>query len=508
MRVMIKLCATDIRSRLLQPTFLLSLLVIALATLFLFPALEANYSTLTINGYRGVYNAQWLGGALTLLTVLFIPLFAFYLVSSGISRDRDSGMGQLLASSPVSNTQYIMAKWFSNLFLSLVIVLVMCITALGFQLIYGVTSEFALSHYLLPQLLWTVPILSVVCALAVLFESLTWLKTELINVIYFFIWIACTVYLIENPYGVSEIITQMRADILQFDTAAQDSLQIGLGIGGNASLKSFIWSGLDYQQINFAYSLAFLAITFALLIAAIFCFDRFRETINTTDKKTAKIVDKFGEITGFIARIAQRIFGITNFGQLIYHEILILVNAMPSWWKLVLWCLVIAQCFAKQQVLFDNLIPSSWLMCGFALAAMGNQIRAYGTGDILHSSSASLLRQFSARFLAGVFVLLLTISGALFKLLFVGSIEAILSLLLSSFFIAALAILLGTLTNTKNAFGVIFIILWYAGPIQNNASLNFIGNGDISAMVEFITLALVFITTAFMWYLYRTVQRV
>jgi ABC-type transport system involved in multi-copper enzyme maturation permease subunit len=64
--------------------------------------------------YRGVYTSAWIGVMVSLVTTTFLSLVGFYIVKNAVDRDRQTGVGEILASTPHSATAYLLGKFFSN----------------------------------------------------------------------------------------------------------------------------------------------------------------------------------------------------------------------------------------------------------------------------------------------------------------------------------------------------------------------------------------------------------
>ena len=104
----------DLRERTRRYNFLITLgLMIFLAYAYV-PARTAGYITLSVDGARGVYNAAWVGSLVAILTALLMPLVGFYLVKNAIARDIATGVGQIIATTPLRRPLYTVGKWLSN----------------------------------------------------------------------------------------------------------------------------------------------------------------------------------------------------------------------------------------------------------------------------------------------------------------------------------------------------------------------------------------------------------
>jgi len=123
LQILYHLVRADLMERIRHFRFLLTLGVILLGGYLLVPPAGASYMVglhpvelKTLTYYRGVYN---------------------YLVKGAIERDRQTGVGQLIAASPLSKTLYILGKWLSNVAVLAAMVGTMALAAAAMQLIRG-----------------------------------------------------------------------------------------------------------------------------------------------------------------------------------------------------------------------------------------------------------------------------------------------------------------------------------------------------------------------------------
>lgn len=177
----------DFRQRTRQQSFIVTLLSMSVLTLLFSPSLDTQYQTLVINGYRGIYNSEWLGICLAMLNVLFLPIICFYLIKNGLELDRQSMTSDLIAATPVSKFTYLFSKWCTNVFILVCIVFIMLLSIILIQLYYGESYQINLWALAWPQLAFVMPMLLAVASLAIMFESIKWLKGGVENVVYFFL---------------------------------------------------------------------------------------------------------------------------------------------------------------------------------------------------------------------------------------------------------------------------------------------------------------------------------
>ena len=137
--------------------------------------------------YRGEFNSAWIGTMTVLVLNNFLGLFGFYLVSDCIKRDIHTGVGQIIAATPISRAEYLIGKWISNCLVLYVLVLILAAAAAIMVLLQG-KAALDLSALLLPFLAVALPFMTLVAALAVVFESVPWLRGTVGNVLYFALW--------------------------------------------------------------------------------------------------------------------------------------------------------------------------------------------------------------------------------------------------------------------------------------------------------------------------------
>ena len=100
----------DFLERVRRYSFLLTLLF---AT-FLGYAAATGRIMIQLGGHRGVYTSAWVGALVALVTTCWVSLVGFYIVKGGIDRDRQTGVGQVLAATPLSKPTYTLGKFLSN----------------------------------------------------------------------------------------------------------------------------------------------------------------------------------------------------------------------------------------------------------------------------------------------------------------------------------------------------------------------------------------------------------
>jgi ABC-type transport system involved in multi-copper enzyme maturation permease subunit len=135
-----------------------------------------------------VYSASYVGFAASVLVSIFVPLVGFYLVAGSVRRDRERGVGRILAATPLTNADYLIGKFAAHVAYLLVIAgLALAVTFVAF-LRYGV-GPFTVGGFLVPFLLLALPTITITAALAVLFDVSPGLRGRGGLVVWFFVFL-------------------------------------------------------------------------------------------------------------------------------------------------------------------------------------------------------------------------------------------------------------------------------------------------------------------------------
>ena len=193
-RILYHIAKADFLERVRRHSYLVALL----ATLFLGYQVMIGNVGMYLGDYRGVFNSAWVGVMMAMTSTLFVTLIGFYVVKNCIERDRATGVGQILAATPLTRLLYLLGKWLSNFAVLATIVMLLGGVRLVVQLWRGDEAHIDLGALLLPFLFLSLPAMAVVAALAVLFETMPCLRGGFGNVAWFFLWAVLLVIPIES----------------------------------------------------------------------------------------------------------------------------------------------------------------------------------------------------------------------------------------------------------------------------------------------------------------------
>jgi hypothetical protein len=421
--------------------------------------------------YVGEVNSPWVGALMTITVTFFLGWFGFYLVKGSVARDYETGVGQIIATTPLSRSQYALGKWLSNFAVLGVMVVILMFAGIAMNLFFG-SSPLDLWALTAPLLFLALPCMAVVAALAVLFETVGWLRGGFGNVVYFFLFLMALVPGFETePYQPLLDLTGFRFigdRIVQAATLAYPESESGFAfqiVTAATEVKYFLYNGIEWTANILLPRLAFILIGIGLAALAALFFDRFNTTKASRGKKRLSLNparDSASEPSPLPSihltpLPAARRF---RFGALYLAELKMLLKGHRWWWYVVSLGLVIAQVSVPPE---DTafLLAIAWLWMILLLSGLGNRETLHNTREIVFSAQHPTRNQLPASWLAALTVTTLMGTGALLRYLLAGDSLRLLVWMGGALFIPALALALGVLTSSRKPFEVIYVTWMY-----------------------------------------------
>ncbi len=266
-RVIYHLARADFLERVRRYSFLIMLG----AVVFLGYQTGIGNVALELGQYRGEYNSAWVGAMMSLIATFFLGWFGFYLVKGSVLRDRETGVGQIMATTPLTRPLYTIGKWLSNFTLLMTMVVVLALAGIAIQLLQGENLQIDLVSFLSPFVFVVVPVMALVAAIAVLFETISVLSGGFGNILYFFAFVMIFPFIDKltqtnpafEPLGLGIFMHDMQAAVVKVYPDYSGSFS--LGSSGEDVVGTFLWTGVHWT------SNLILARGFYLVVALGFC---------------------------------------------------------------------------------------------------------------------------------------------------------------------------------------------------------------------------------------------
>ena len=511
----------DFLERTRRYSFLVTLAVMIYLGYLAVPAADAGVLTVDLGNLRGVYNTAWIGSMTALLSTALLSLPGFYLVKNTLSRDRRTGVGQIIATTPLSKLNYILGKTLSN-FIYLAAIAFLVMTAAGvMQFVRGEVQAFHMKDLILPYLMVTLPVMLVVSAAAVLFETIPLLREGFGNLVYFALWVGVLIASMAGVnFGAQGVIQEPVNDLFgasligysmhQAASAAYPERTLDFGVGYTRvenEIETFYWGGVDWCWQIAAERLLWAGVGLAIAGAAVLLFDRFdpaREKPGSVEqeKPAPALVNRLRKLSLPRLRFpADKKVPLPPFLRLVFSEIKLYLKGQPWWWYLAAAGLVIAGLSAADYGSLKGIWLATWVWPVLVWSGSGVREKGHHTGDVVFSAPGPIRRLLPAQWLAGLAISVLAGSGVGLRLLLWGETGRFLAWLTAAAFITSLALVLGIWTGNSKTFEASYVALWYLGPVSGLAELDFFGitPGAVQAGIPWRVAAVTVLLLALSW---------
>jgi hypothetical protein len=446
----------------------------------------------------------------------------FYLVKNAITRDRHTGVGQIIATTPISKAQYTLSKMLSNWVFLMAMALVALLAGVGMQLIRGEVLRITFVNYLLPYLFITMPAMAFIAAVAVLFESVPWLSGGLGNAIFFILYIAAVTLgsfvtflslsdAFDPTHSLSDVYKDPTGTLVIFRSMMMAGQERGILTAGGFVLgrtspsfyglpigSTFPYEGVSWVSPILISRFLWLGIGIAIAsISAVF-FNRFdpasgkirevrRRQRGKTKEGQEEVAEAENEKSPSSMPVATTLeplpatmksSSLSSFGRTVVAELRLLLQGNPWWWFLVAAGLILAGLFCSLEQVRRICLPLAWVWPLLSWSSLGVKEMRHRTHQMIFSAPFPVQRQLPSSWAAGFLLALGTGSGVILRLLIVGEWEALFTLLIGAIFIPILALALGTWSGSGKLFEVTYLFLWYMGPMNGTIPLDYLGTTD------------------------------
>ena len=462
--------------------------------------------------YRGEFNSAWVGAMMSLIATFFIGWFGFYLVKGSVARDRETGVGQIMATTPLTRPLYLIGKWLSNFAVLMSLVTVLALGGLVIQFLQGENTQINLFAFLSPFIFIVMPLMALVAASAVLFEAVPFLQGGFGNIVYFFAFIIFLPLFMENPTlnqypafeptGLGLLAGEMGKAVTAIYPEYNGDFTLGGGVA--AATRVFTWDGVHWTPEIILARCFLIALASLLIFFAALFFDRFdparaklrRIKPGPTRPDLSSVISSQALPNVHLTPLnkASNRFSIFN---VLMAEIKLLLKGQRWWWYVVMGGMIIACLVNPSTAVREFALPIAWVWPILIWSAIGNREIHNNVQQLAFSSASPLLRQLPAQWLAGFIVTLLVSIGAIIRLTVDGDTAGLLALLSGAFFIPSLALACGVWSGTSKLFEILYMLIWYLGPLNKLLALDYIGAHGNGRPEFFIPLSIALVAVAF-----------
>ena len=473
----------DFRDRVRRSAFIVVLLGALVLGYFAVPPTGADYAIFYVGaGYVGKYNSAYLGAVAALVSGLWLSLVGFYVVRNSVAHDQVTGVGEVLAGTPMRNTTYVTGKALSNLMVLGAMAGVVAVMTVVMQLIRGESAAVDLVALLLPFLLLTLPVLALTAALAVAFETVPLLRASMGNVVWFFGWmgvillsfVAAESRFSVDVLGLAPVSTSMGIQLVESIPQAQGPASASLGlVFDQAQLGRFTWDGLPVTAELLQIRAMWLVLAAVLAVLPGLWFGRFdpdrgraaiprwlRAPRVDTTSSTDAAAPAWAPARPVRVDLPRPVVGGPTLGRLVAGELRILLAHAPRWWPWVAAVLVVVGVLLPLPESTNALLPLAWIWPLFVWSQLGAHQAEHRVSELLATAPTPRSRML-AEWLAGVVLTAATGFGPFVRMLVEADLVGAVVWLVAVAFVPALALALGTATRSSRPFQFVYLVLWY-----------------------------------------------
>jgi hypothetical protein len=514
-RVLYHLMRADFLERVRSYRFLAMLLFTIFLTYLFIPALDSvQIAGLELGGYRGEYSSAWIGSMVTLLMGEFFILFAFYLLKGSIELDRRTGVGQILASTPMSKATYTLGKWLSNIAVIAAMTGMIVIAAGVLQLIRG--EDLSLNLWVLstPFLFVLLPALVVIAATAVLFDSINLLRGGLGNIIFFFFAYPALILLFDLQGNNLIYPSIYQACAAQF-SGCNPNRQIDLGLAPLSNFSAFRYGGIEWtvDLLLGRLALVLLGAVIALFAAALFHrFDPAKSeqgslgnlwgslkravlSFITAPPQTGDLDEDnppvmadvaAARLTPLPSQARLRLNQPRSYWQVLVAELRLTFKGVHWLWyvgaiALIGTALLIPDLSADDVQLASAdlaqliILPLAWVWPLTLWSGLGVREARYRVEQMVLSAPFPLRRHLPMTWFVGVLIAFVLSSGVSVQLALAGRWTSLLVLGIGAVFVPTLALAMGCWSNGSKLFEGTYLFAWYLASVHLVPHLDFMG---------------------------------
>lgn len=494
----------DYLQRFRSYTFIVSLIVSVLIAYSFVPTENANYTTIQVGKYVGFNNAAWIGHVTAIMASTFLWLIGFYLINNGIRRDKETGVGQIIATTSITNFQYLLSKSLSNFLVLLTITAIIILMAFGLVIARGSNYEFSISQFLLPYLFTTLPSLFFLSAFTILLEVVFGSRTNLLNVAFFFLFSA-TIAITNasnhinlqwiDPLGIKFLTNEILSFVKVSSSEPNLNISVGFNFHTANEVKHFLYEGSHFSVTYILSRLLWVLMAFVVLKLSAVLFNRFDTKVAATTKKKVLLTTQIENETK-VDRIKIELIKVeTNFGiyPLIKTEFIMLLRKGPIWFWIINASIFISLFLVPLDVALKSGLPIFWFLQINRWADLSTKEIFFGTDTFIYSTYKPLQRLLISQILAGIILAILLAMPVLISLIFNSQFLKIPEVILGAVILVSCAVCSGIVWRGKRFFEIVLFMTTYFS-IQGAYFLDYWGGNHSSInYIAFQILIIIFL---------------
>jgi hypothetical protein len=478
-RIAAALWVADLRQRVRSGRFWAVALAITVAGWWCLPPADAGYMIIAIGDHhRGFYSSAWIGMVLAMMSLLW-GLVGFYLVRGTVQRDFDTRVWQLLGTTSMRRSAYLLAKWASHLTVMTGLLCATLAVGLAAQWVRAEDRHLDLWELVKPSLFIALPTLAFSAMLAIWFDVVPALRRTAGNVAFFFVWMALltagpvamqherahgggAATAVEQPW--TSDLPAMR--VMQWaiehqiarglpDKTRREGFCVGCG-GVTSPPVRFIWTRWEVRPAVLWGRLLWLAAAVGGVLLAVPWLDW---AAARTTPGTASAGRRAPRTLRWLRALLRPLQG-SALGVLVAAEIFVVLRQRPLWWWAAWGPLWGFQLFGPRHAVALAML-GGWTLLLDVFARTGLRDREHGTVDLIGTAPGAQRRLLLARAVSCIVLAWAAVApGLLHESIAHPAMGATACVIAAS--IALWGLAAASLTGSSHPFELVFVAAAYA----------------------------------------------
>ncbi|MFV2171702.1 hypothetical protein [Actinomadura sp. LOL_011] len=471
----------DFRDRVRRPAYAVTLLAAVGLGYLAVPDAGTRMVIMYIGEHRGAYGSAYVGTVTALACALWLTLGGFYVVRGTVARDERTGVGRLVAATPLRTPAYLAGKFLANTMVLASMVGVLAVTAAVLQVARGEDRWVDPVALLVPFAVLALPLVAVTAAAALLFETTPVLRGGVGNVAWFVVWLIGAIGGMSERapldlVGTGHVVRDLRATMTERGLWQPDySFSLGL-TEVPEPLKTFPWDGFALTPDLLAGRAALVLVAVAVALLPAVWFARF-DPARGRPRKPARSAPAHEAAPE--PAYAYRGLPVTapvrgrTFGRLLAGELALVLRDAGRWWWLVAAALSAVALAVPADAVAPVALPLAWVWPVLLWSRLGTRPRLAGVEGLI-GAYPSPHRRLLAEWTAGFAVTALVGLVPLARMVLAADAAGASAWLAGALLIPSLALAAGTVSRTPRVFQAVYPPLWY-GAFNGLAPLDFMG---------------------------------
>lgn len=482
MKQFLDIVALDYKQRTRNYTFLITLCAsLAIAYTFI-PEPDASYSTIRIADYIGYYNSAWFGYVTAIMASMLLSLVGFYLVNSGIKNDSSSKVGQIIASTEIKTSIYLLSKILSNLFILLTILVIIFTMSIVLFFLYNDGYSFEWFQFVKPYLIITVPALFFISSLAVAFEICFERYQTLQNVLFFVAFSALMVYtpktetgFAADVFGSKVVINKLEQQVRTLAPIDDETdISIGYVLGNVQKASKFEFRGINFTDIFILSRIIWVGMGFVLVFVLSPLFHRFNvKTYRTVSKKNVNTIRNKLITDIDLNQMAKPNLSFSIL-PLLKTECLMLIRKGKKWlWLFNIIGMLLLVVFPLN-IAHQMVLPIIWFFQVHRISDISTKEQFYKIHHFTFTAYKPIKRIMLSQVVSATLLMIVLALPLVVRLFLSLQLQEVCALILGAIFIIIVSALLGILSKGKKLFEILFFLVTYAN-INGIPALDYFG---------------------------------